>query len=103
MNEQDKTPEEQLSEMEIGNLPEKEFRVMIIKMIHELGRRMDSQSEKLREIFNRVRNYKEQPELKNIITEMNKTLEEFNSRINEVEEWISGLENIATKQKKEWK
>ena len=89
--------------MEIGNLPEKEFRVMIVKMIHELGRRMDSQSEKLREIFNRVRNYKEQPELKNIITEMNKTLEEFNSRINEVEEWISGLENIATKQKKEWK
>ena len=103
MNEQGKTPEEQLSEMEIGNLPEKEFRVMIVKMIHELGRRMDSQSEKLREIFNRVRNYKEQPELKNIITEMNQTLEEFNSRINEVEEWISRLENIATKQKKEWK
>ena len=103
MKEQGKTPEEQLSEMEIGNLPEKEFRVMIVKMIHELGRRMDSQSEKLREIFNRVRNYKEQPELKNIITEMNQTLEEFNSRINEVEEWISGLENIATKQKKEWK
>ena len=29
---QDKTPEEQLSEVEIGNLPEKEFRVMIVKI-----------------------------------------------------------------------
>ena len=30
MKEKDKTPEE-LSEMEIGNLPKKEFRVVIIK------------------------------------------------------------------------
>ena len=36
IKEQDKTPEEQLSEVEIGNLPEKEFKVMIIKMIQEL-------------------------------------------------------------------
>ena len=27
--EQDKTPEEQLNDVEIGNLPKKEFRVMI--------------------------------------------------------------------------
>ena len=33
MKEQDKTPEEQLSEVETANLPEKEFCVMIIKMI----------------------------------------------------------------------
>ena len=32
MKEQDKTPEEQLSEVEIGNLPEKELRIMIVKM-----------------------------------------------------------------------
>ena len=30
MKEQDKTPEEQLSEVKIGNLPDKEFRVMIV-------------------------------------------------------------------------
>ena len=36
--EQDKTPEEQLTEMEIGNLPEKEFRVMIVKIIQNLGK-----------------------------------------------------------------
>ena len=35
--EQDNTPEEELSEVEIGNLPEKEFRAMIVKMIKELG------------------------------------------------------------------
>ena len=29
MKEQDKTPEKQLNEMEIGNLPEKEFRITI--------------------------------------------------------------------------
>ena len=29
MKEQDKTPEKQLNEVEIGNLPEKEFRIMI--------------------------------------------------------------------------
>ena len=33
MKEQDKTPEQQLNEVEIGNLPEKEFRVMIVKTI----------------------------------------------------------------------
>ena len=33
MKEQDKTPEKQLNEVEIGNLPEKEFRIMIAKMI----------------------------------------------------------------------
>ena len=30
MKGQDKTPEKQLNEVEIGNLPEKEFRVMIV-------------------------------------------------------------------------
>ena len=48
--EQDKTAEEQLSDVEIGNLHRKQFGVMIIKMIKELVRRMDAQSEKL-EVF----------------------------------------------------
>ena len=37
MKEQGKTPEKQLNEVEIGgNLPEKEFRIMIVKMIQDL-------------------------------------------------------------------
>lgn len=39
--------------MEIGNLPEKEFRVMIVKVIQELGKRMDRPNEKLQEIFSK--------------------------------------------------
>ena len=45
MKEQDKTPEEQISEMEIGNLPEKQFRVMMVKIIQDLKKRMDAQIE----------------------------------------------------------
>ena len=33
MKKQDKTPQEQLNEEEIGNLFEKQFRVIIVKMI----------------------------------------------------------------------
>jgi len=35
MEGQDKIPEKQLNEMEIDNLPEKEFRIMIVKMIQD--------------------------------------------------------------------
>ena len=38
MKEQDKTPEK-LNEVEIGNLPENEFRIMIVKMIQDLGKK----------------------------------------------------------------
>ena len=36
MRELDKTPEKQLSELEISYLHEKDFRVMIVKMIQDL-------------------------------------------------------------------
>ena len=36
---QDKTPEK-LNEVEIGNLPEKEFRIIIVKMIQDLRKTM---------------------------------------------------------------
>ena len=35
--EQDKTPERELSKVEIGSLPEKEFRVVIRKITREPG------------------------------------------------------------------
>ena len=41
--EQDKTPEEQLTEMEIGNQPEKEFRIMIVRMMQDLRKKMEAQ------------------------------------------------------------
>ena len=39
MKEQDKTPEKQLNEVEPDNFPEKEFRIMIVKMIQDLGKK----------------------------------------------------------------
>ena len=44
---QDKTTEKQLNEVEIGNLPEKEFRIMIVKMIQDLGKRTEAKIEKM--------------------------------------------------------
>ena len=50
MKGQDKTPEKQLNEVEIGNFPEKEFRIMIVKMIQDLGKWM----EKMQEMFTKT-------------------------------------------------
>ena len=83
MKGQDKTPEKQLNEVEIGHLSEKEFRIMIVKMIQDLGETM----EKMQEMFT-----KDLQELKNKQMEMNNTLEVINSRITEAEEWTNDLE-----------
>ena len=53
MKEQEKTPEKQLNEVEIDNLPEKAFRLMIVEMIQDLGKRMDAKIEKMQEMFNK--------------------------------------------------
>ena len=47
MKGQDKTPEKQLNEVQIHNLPEKEIRLMIVKMIQDLWKTM----EKMQEMF----------------------------------------------------
>ena len=95
MKEQDKTPEKQLNEVEIGNLPENEFRIMIMKMIQDLRKRMEAKIEKMQEMFNidleELKNKhleeleNKQAEMSNTITEMKNTLEGINSRITEAE------------------
>ena len=47
MKKQDKSLGKQLNEVEIGNLPEKEFRIMIVKMIQDLRERMKAKIEKM--------------------------------------------------------
>ena len=47
MKEQDKTAEE-LRKVEVSCLPTEEFKVMIIKMLKELRRRMDKDTDKLK-------------------------------------------------------
>ena len=68
LKEQGKNPPDQTNEEEIGSLPEKEFRVMIVKMIQYLGNRM----EKIQETFN-----KDLEELKSKQTVMNNTINEI--------------------------
>ena len=41
LKEQDKKPEQQLREVEIGNVSEKEFSVMIVKMTQDLKKKND--------------------------------------------------------------
>ena len=51
IKEQEKTPEKQINEVETGNLPEKEIRIMIVKMIQDFGKRMEANIEKMQEII----------------------------------------------------
>ena len=68
MKEQSKNPPDQTNEEEIGSLPEKEIRIMIVKMIQNLGNRM----EKIQETFN-----KDIEDLKSKQTVMNNTINEI--------------------------
>ena len=56
--------------METGNLPEKEFRIVIVKMIQNLGKTMETKQEMFTNDLE---------ELKNNQTEMNNTLEGIRS------------------------
>ena len=42
--EQDKNPQDQINEEEIGKLPETEFRVIIVKMIQNLRNRINTRN-----------------------------------------------------------
>ena len=108
IKEKGKNLQDQINEEEIGNLSEKEFRVMIVKMIQSLGNRMEAWIEKIQEMFNKdleeLKN--KQTEMNNTITEVKNTLEGINNRITEAEERLSELEDkmveiIAEEQNKE--
>ena len=47
MKEHDKNPPNQTKEVEIGSLPEKEFRIMIVKMVQNLENKMELQVNRL--------------------------------------------------------
>ena len=90
MKEQGKNPPDQTNEEEMGSLPEEELRVIIVKMIQNLGNRM----QKIQEMFNKdLEELKsKQKKINNKINEIKNSLEGIN-RITEAEERISDLEN----------
>ena len=99
MNEQGKNPPDLRNEEEIRSLPEKEFRIMIVKMIQNLVNRM----EKIKEIFNKDLEElkRKQTVMNNTITEIKNTPEGINSRITEAEERNREREDIFTKLRNE--
>src|SRR3712207_5417033 len=62
--EQDKTPEKELNETEINNLPDRKLKQKVIRMLTDLGRRLDEQSENVNKEQENIK--KNQSEMKNI-------------------------------------
>ena len=68
MKEQTRNTEVQINEEELGKLPEKEFRIMIVKMIQNLENKIEKTQESINEHLE---------ELKNKHTETNNTITEI--------------------------
>ena len=80
--------QDQINKDEINNLPEKEFRIIIVKMLLKIEWRKHKKyvtvitiTEDIEEIKNK------QTEMNNTITEIKSILEGTSSRIIEAEEW----------------
>ena len=102
LKEQDKCPPNQTKEEEIGNLPDKEFRIMILKMMQNLENKLELQInsletriEKMQEMFNK--NLEEITKsryiMNNSINELKITLEGTKSRITEAEFMICEVDD----------
>jgi len=91
MKEQTRNTEVQIKEEEIGKLYEKEFRMMIVKMIKNLGNKMEKMQESINKDLEKLKH--KHTETNNRITGIKNTLEGINSRISEAEERISELED----------
>ena len=89
MKEQIRNTEVQINEEEIGKLPEKEVRIMIIKMIKKLENKIEKMQESVNKDLEELKN----KHTNNTITEIKNTLEGINSRICEAEEPISEFED----------
>ena len=102
IKEHDKCPLDQTKKEEIESLPEKEFRIMIVKMIQNIENKMELQinrpgtkHEKMQEKFNKNLEEikKSRSIMNNAINEIKSTLEGTNSRMTEAEDRISEVED----------
>ena len=83
MKEKTRNIEVQINEEEIGNIPEKEFRIMIVKMTKNLENKMEKMQESINKDLEELKN--KHTEINNKSTEIKNTLEGINSRISETE------------------
>ena len=84
MKEQPRNTEVQINEEEIGKLPEKEFRIMIVEMIKNLENKMEKTQESINKDVEELKN--KHTETNNTITDIKNTLEGINSRISKAEQ-----------------
>ena len=84
MKEQTRNTEVQINEKETSKLPEKEFRIMIVKMIKNVENKMEKMQESINKDLEELKD--KHTETNNTITEIKNTLEGINSRISEAEE-----------------
>ena len=83
MKEKTRNTEVQVNEEEVGKLPEKEFRIMIGKMIKNLDNKMEKMQESINKDLKELKN--KHTETNNTITETKNTPEGISSRISEAE------------------
>ena len=76
--------EAKINEEEISKLSEKEFRIMIVKMIKNLENRMEKMQKSINKELEELKN--KHTETNNTITEIKNTAEGINRRISEAEE-----------------
>ena len=81
MKKQTRNTEVQINEETIGKLSQKEFRIMIVKMIKNLENRMEKMQESINKNLEELKN----KHTNNTITEIKNTLEGINSRISKAE------------------
>ena len=84
MKEQTRNTEVQINEETIGKLSQKEFRIMIVKMIKNLENRMEKMQESINKDLEELKN--KHTETNTTITEIRNILEGINRRISEAEE-----------------
>ena len=80
MNEWIKPPEKKVNEMEISNLSDAEFKMLVIRICKELSEDLSSIK-------------KTQSEMKDSLTEIKNKLQGNNSRVDEAENQINDLEH----------
>ena len=83
MKEQTANTEVQINEEEIGKLPEKEFKILIVNMSKNLEKKMEKMQESSNKDLDELKN--KYTETNNTITEIRNTLEVINTRISGAE------------------
>ena len=96
MREKGKTPEKQLSDKEILSLQEKDFRLLMLKMMQGIGNKLEAKMDNLQETLTKeLQDIKlKQEEMQNTTTgKKNSLLEAANCGLQEAEEQISEVED----------